>query len=302
MSELMVRENNLPTISDPQMWAERRQQFNQWVNTQLRENVDFGEIPGTNKATLLKPGAEKIIQVYGCSPDVEVTVRDQDPNTGYLYVEVTVRLVSIQSGAIVATGLGSCSSFESKYRYRWEYYRGSDVPTGDEWESFYSRKDNRRVYRKRVHNPDLVDVWNTVLKMAKKRALVDAALTISGASEKFTQDVEDFDEDYVAPQAEQPPRKRAPVATTVQPQQKSATPDDQGPAPHWIDNERIRNRFWRYCYNEKTLSEAQVYEALGVDSVHDFAGTMQDAKDRIEEYIAEAEMAEGKPEQDAEED
>ena len=56
----------------------------------------------------------------------------------------------------------------------------------------------------------------------------------------------------------------------------------------------------RLLYDDESCPHGIKREALGVDSVHDFAGTMQDAKDRIEEYIAE--MAEGKPEQDAEED
>jgi hypothetical protein len=57
MTEVVVRESNLPTITDPRMWAERRTAFNQWVNTQLQEGVDYGKIPGIDKATLLKPGA-----------------------------------------------------------------------------------------------------------------------------------------------------------------------------------------------------------------------------------------------------
>jgi len=57
------------------------------------------------------------------------------------------------------------------------------------------------------------------------------------------------------------------------------------PEKHWIDNERIRGRFWAWCYNEMTLTEAQVYEALGVDSVHKYEGTMQDARADIEAYV-----------------
>ena len=95
---------------------------------------------------------------------------------------------------------------------------------------------------------------------------------------------------------------QATIEGTVQIVEREQQKQVESPKPekHWIDDQRIRGRFWAWCYNDMTLSEAQVYEALGVDSVHDFAGTMQEAKDRIEEYVAE--MAEGKPEQDAEED
>jgi hypothetical protein len=44
----------------------------------------------------------------------------------------------------------------------------------------------------RVENPDIADVYNTVLKMAKKRAQVDATLTAVGASDLLTQDLEDL--------------------------------------------------------------------------------------------------------------
>jgi hypothetical protein len=40
-------------------------------------------------------------------------------------------------------------------------------------------------------NPDIADVYNTVLKIAKKRALVDATLTATAASDIFTQDLEE---------------------------------------------------------------------------------------------------------------
>jgi len=55
----------------------------------------------------------------------------------------------------------------------------------------------------RVANPDLPDQYNTVRKMACKRAHVAAVLFVGCASELFTQDVEDL------PGAEQPAPKPA---------------------------------------------------------------------------------------------
>jgi hypothetical protein len=40
-----------------------------------------------------------------------------------------------------------------------------------------------------VENADIADVYNTVLKMAKKRAHIDATLTATGAADMFTQDL-----------------------------------------------------------------------------------------------------------------
>jgi len=47
------------------------------------------------------------------------------------------------------------------------------------------------VYR--ILNPDVVGVKNTIMKMAQKRAFVGAILLATGASEFFTQDIEDMD-------------------------------------------------------------------------------------------------------------
>jgi hypothetical protein len=247
------------------MWAERRTAFNQWVNTQLREGVDYGKIPGIDKATLLKPGAEKIAQAYGCSPITEVTVRDQDPNTGYLYVEVAVRLVNIQSGAVIATGLGSCCSYESKYRYRWEWWNGRTAPAQD---AGYEQTRGGK-WRRRIENTDLVDQWNTVLKMAKKRALVDAALTVSGASEKFTQDVEDFDDGAPV----ETPKAEAPTA-----QAKAATP--------WIENPATRKRWWAWVADQG-LANNDAYKALGVESLRGETRTYDECQQVVLAWVAQ---------------
>jgi phage recombination protein Bet len=73
-----------------------------------------------------------------------------------------------------------------------------------------------------------------------------------------------------------------------------ATPKAQIEAPketpHWIDSEQVRSRFWAWAYNTMTLSKPQVYEALCVEHIHDFTGTMQDAKDAIEAWVASQSM------------
>ena len=79
----------------------------------------------------------------------------------------------------------------------------------------------------KVQNPDLADVANVVLKMAKKRAQVDCALALARVSDMFTQDVEDMVEAAAAvtehratPAAHAPatapvaPRPHAPVQTS----------------------------------------------------------------------------------------
>ena len=69
-------------------------------------------------------------------------------------------------------------------------------------------------------------------------------------------------------------------------------PDDAGSnGTHWIDKTdsagvSLRVRFWAWT-DKQTLTREQVYQALGVKSVHDYVGTMDDARAAIEKWIAE---------------
>jgi len=161
-----------------------------FFKTQMAKDIDFGIIPGTDKPALFKAGAEKLCALYGFSQRVLDKTETRDIATGYYLAEVTVQLTHAASGIIVADGVGECSSYESKYRYRWVFE--SDVPknidkAGLVSKTFESKKTGKEFTRYRLENPDLIDQWNTVLKMAKKRALVDATLAATRTSGMFCQ-------------------------------------------------------------------------------------------------------------------
>jgi len=67
-------------------------------------------------------------------------------------------------------------------------------------------------------------------------------------------------------------------------------PDDAGSnGTHWIDKTdsagvSLRVRFWAWT-DKQTLTREQVYTALGVEHIHDYAGTMGDAKTAIEKWV-----------------
>ena len=165
----------------------------------MDKGFDYDTIPGTDKPCLFKPGAEKLLSVYGFSSLVKEKRETRDLNTGYYLAEVTMQIIHRGSGAIITEGVGECSSFESKYRYRWlfenELPKGTDK-TGLVAKTWEATKNGQKVeYTKyRVDNVDLIDQWNTVLKMAKKRALVDATLTATGTSGIFNQTVDEMDD------------------------------------------------------------------------------------------------------------
>ncbi|CQR74134.1 hypothetical protein SOV_22610 [Sporomusa ovata DSM 2662] len=162
----------------------------------MKKDEDYGIIPGTDKPSLLKPGAEKLNELYGYAPLIKEKHETRDFKTGYYLAEVVVQIVHRSSGLIISEGVGEASSYESKYRYRWVFE--SDLPKGIDKDSlisktFESKKTGKEYTRYRLENPDLIDQWNTVLKMAKKRALVDATLSATRTSGIFSQSEDEME-------------------------------------------------------------------------------------------------------------
>jgi hypothetical protein len=143
---------------DPAEMSRRTAMLKDYVREHMSEGEDYGIIPGGSKPTLFKPGAEKLNAVFGLSPLVEINNRIEDWDSGFVAYEVKVTLLNKRSQVIEAEGVGSCNSRERRYK-----------------------------------NQDAANVANTILKMAKKRALIDATLSATRASGMFTQDLEDLD-------------------------------------------------------------------------------------------------------------
>lgn len=177
------------------------------MSSVMQENTHYGRIPGTDKPTLLQPGAQVLNLTFRLSPTFETAVGVLEL-TGHREYTTKCTLISRADGTIVAEGVGSASTMESKYRYR----NVADFEvTGDPIPE--DAKERKREYRakgygmkkvdgvwewvkygdsERSENPDIADTYNTVLKMAAKRALIHATLNATGASDMFTQDVEDL--------------------------------------------------------------------------------------------------------------
>jgi hypothetical protein len=51
---------------------------NEFTSRVLKEGHDFGKIPGTDKPTLLKPGAEKLSSLFGLAPMFDIAEKDLD--------------------------------------------------------------------------------------------------------------------------------------------------------------------------------------------------------------------------------
>lgn len=160
------------------------------VQRALKKDHDFGIIPGTNKPTLLKPGAEKILLIFGLTSEYEFMDKTEDFNKGFF--SYSVKCILTKNGNKITEGVGHCNTYEGRYRWRW--IRENEISSNINKEDLMSKTDRwgRATYR--IANEDPYTLVNTVLKMAKKRAQVDAVLTVGGLSEIFTQDLEDITE------------------------------------------------------------------------------------------------------------
>lgn len=162
--------------------------FQAIIQKQLKSGHDYDIIPGTQKPTLLKPGAEKTLMLLGLTSEYDVLEKVEDYDKGVF--AYTVKCTLSRNGHKVTEGLGSCNSKEDKYRYRW--VKAEEIPHGMDIESLKSRTTKYGNVQYRIDNDEIYSQVNTLLKMAKKRAQIDATLTVAALSEVFTQDLEDM--------------------------------------------------------------------------------------------------------------
>lgn len=186
------------------------------MHSVMKKDEHYGVIPGTNKPCLLKPGAEKICFTFRLAPEYEVIEREMEHGHREYRVCCTLRTVT---GRSVGQGVGSCSTMESKYRFRTGPKEATGKPVPHEY--WNTRKSDPQkalemiggkghvvakedgiwqvfTQGEKVENDSIADAYNTVLKMAKKRAHVDAVLTATAASDIFTQDLEEIAENRAA--------------------------------------------------------------------------------------------------------
>lgn len=173
MSISLIDNVNLQQVSAT---MQKISQFQTVVKNTLKEGHDYGVIPGTSsKPTLLKPGAEKILMLMGLTSEYDVIEKVQDYENGFF--AFTVKCTLYRGDLKITEGVGHANTREKRY-------------TSGKQQDPYT-------------------LANTVLKMAKKRAQVDAVLTVASLSDIFTQDLEDFTEEEVISQKPNQQTKKA---------------------------------------------------------------------------------------------
>jgi hypothetical protein len=150
------------------------EQAEKLVATVLEPEIDYGLHPGTNSMAVKDSGAAKIANAFNTYPEHAILhITEQDDLISYL---IQARLIHRGSGAVVGSGVGACSTMESKYAYRW--VRDPEEYGFDKKTLRYDKE--RKKYR--ITNPEIEDLGNTILKMASKRAELDAANSLPGVA------------------------------------------------------------------------------------------------------------------------
>jgi hypothetical protein len=211
---LVVRDERLPlTAKEVKASVQLIQEVMKAV---MKPDTHYGKIPGTDKPTLYKAGAEKILSTFKIG--VEPIVEDLSTADEARY-RVTAKGFSIVTGLAVGSGVGEASSNEEKYKWRKALCDAEyDQTPEDRRRIAFKRWDGKinEVKQVRVNH---ADVANTILKMAKKRAQIDMTLTVTAASDVFAQDLEDLPDGI--PPEDGAHGKREPI---TEPQKKSDEP------------------------------------------------------------------------------
>lgn len=219
---VVVREHN--EVAQPLSLSEIEQRLDfikQVMAKRMAEGVDYGKIPGCgDKPGLFQPGAQKLALTFQLAPLVHREVLRELRNDHREY-EFTLEIKSA-AGRVLGHGVGSCSTLEAKYRYRSggrkcpECGKEAIFKSKNPGEGFYcwAKKDgcgakfaanDARIIGQdtgRIEHDNPADFYNTVRKMAFKRALVHGMINATNTSELWSQDLEDL------PQAEEAPISR----------------------------------------------------------------------------------------------
>jgi len=189
----------------------------QVVTELMHDGEHYGVIPGTEKKdkdgkdisrrSLWKPGADLLCSIFRLDADYETEECVRTPSL--IYYRLKCVLKHAPTGIRVGAGMGSCNSNEDKYlraaprkcpvcgkesiiKGREEFGGGWLCWKKKDGCGAKFKEDEPGITQQDTGIKDPADLDNTILKMAAKRARIDAVLTVTAASDFFTHDLEDL--------------------------------------------------------------------------------------------------------------
>jgi hypothetical protein len=189
----------------------------------MKKDTHYGVIPGCQKPSLYKAGAEVLATTFRLAVDPEVIDLSSRDEIRY---RVRVKLTSIINGNFVGVGIGECSTNEEKFMWRKAVCDEEFEATPDDRKRVKWAKGKEGAYSTSQVRTSMADQANTVLKMAKKRAQIDAILTATAASDIFTQDLEDMPEELRPTETHLTSQKPEVAPPTSKSSQSEPPPED----------------------------------------------------------------------------
>lgn len=214
----------------------------------MKPEVHYGVIPGTDKPTLYKQGAEVLCMAFRVADSYQV----EDLSTAdVVRYRVTCTGTHQVNGLVLGTGMGEASSGEEKYKWRkaWdEEFNATPVNM---------RRIKTGKYTTKQVRTEPADLANTILKMANKRAKIAMTINVTACGDMFGQDLEDMDEalrDHLTRhpggvQAEQP------AAAAAWPDDKLA--EREAKAREWAAAGKTADDVIAFLSGKGALSDAQ---------------------------------------------
>jgi hypothetical protein len=239
----------------------------------MKKDVHYGVVPGTDKPSLLQPGAEKLLMAFQLAPELEVD--DLSISGEVARYRVRARIRHVPTDEVVGEGVGECSTDEEKYRWKKAVCDEEFLATPIDRRREKWRASDRGKYVVKQIRTEPADLANTVLKMAKKRALVDGAKSTCAASDVFEQDLEDLEKDLIERSGddrrppEAPKRKEAATTAPAAPAAKAADAGSESPkaAPAEKGKTLIPDERWQAVrdqwHTRGTISEQQQKRLFG---------------------------------------
>jgi hypothetical protein len=151
----------------------------------MKPEVHYGVIPGTDKPTLYKQGAEVLCMAFRVADSYQVEDLSTDEIVRY---RVTCTGVHQGTGLVLGTGMGEASSGEEKYKWRKAWDEEFDATPAN------MRRIKSGKYKTKQVRTEPADLANTILKMANKRAKIAMTINVTACGDMFGQDLEDMDE------------------------------------------------------------------------------------------------------------
>lgn len=203
------------------------------------------------KPCLLDPGTAKIMNFMTVRPRHRIIEKEIDPKTMQLRYVIAVEIVPFlpvmyynpvenrmeQVFPVIAEGLGSATTREKRYKVRFEWMKERDLRaegwTEDELKKyaeehpdmFRAKADPKYDNLYFMPTAESLGLDNTLLKMAAKRAAMDAVFQLPGVAGRYSQEID------LKADREELAQPVAPVGLPAAPMTQPASEPKPAPAP-----------------------------------------------------------------------